>query len=253
MKENEDILFPTEEEKNESIRRIVETGMPTPCRLSVVFWRLWERVGVGELFSGVGDCVFLALLGGGLVWAGTLVYAGHDPGRLYLLLFAVSPFLYLLLHLLTVWKEVMSGTYEMLMVCRLSLQQVTVLRMLIFGGISVVMSVAGNLTIWLLFAKQCSLLRMMGISFAALFLFAWLEICIEWRWSVPASYFAAPGLWAGISLLLLFLGERAGEILLSIPTAVFAAIAAAFAVLYFEKMKKIYFYSREGAQSYAVR
>lgn len=249
------IPFPTEEEKNDSIQKIVTDGVQPPCSLGSAVMRLIREISVRELFFGVGDCVFLAFLAAALLWSAVFASAGQTEAILPMLMFFASPFLYALLHLLTVWKEIMAGTYERLMTCRLSLRQMTILRMLVFGGISVLASTLLNAGLWFILSDECkgayTYLRMTGISFSGLFLFAWMELMAEWKWRLPASCTVAPLLWGVLGILSFLWQEHIRTVLFAVPTAVFVMIACTFAVLYFGTLKRYYFDSKEGALSHA--
>lgn len=248
----EKIPFPTEEEKNRSIAQIIEKGVEQPCCLSAALPILWKELGLQGLFFGVEDCVFLSFLGAVLLWTGVFTSVKQNSAALYLLIFLISPFLYAVLHLLTVWKNIMIGTYERFMTLKISLWQMTVIRMLLFGGVSVVFSVGMSIVFWLPFANTDSFLRMLSLSFAALFLFAWTELLVEWKWRTPISYLITPGIWTVLGIVLLGLGEDVQYVLLSVPVAVFFMIAFIFAVLYWNRLKKYYFVHKEGALNHAV-
>ena len=237
----ENIPFPTKEEKEKSIAFIVAEGVRQPSCFCTAVLLLWRDIGLQRLFFGIGDCVFLAFLGVILVWTGIFVSAKQNLNLLYLLIFLLSPFLYAVLHLLTVWKDIMVGMYEQLMTLRISLRQMTTLRMLVFGGISVLLCAGISIISWLLFSDTASFLRMLSLSFASLFLFAWMELLVEWKWRAPLSYFIVPVGWIGIGILLLGLGEYVQKILLVIPVIVFFIAGFLFAGCYFYILKKYYF------------
>lgn len=253
MNDFENIRFPSGEEKDRSIRMILDKGIPRPKRMLPELWELAGRLGIRGLFFGVGDCMFLSFLLGGLLWAGCFTAAAGARGQLSVLLFLVSPFLYALLHLLGIWKEIMTGTYETMMVCRCSLRQLMVLRMLVFGGAAVILSIGASAGIGWVLDDGPSILNLMGIAFSALFLFAAASAAAEWRWRTPGSYLVVPAFWVLLSLALLVLGERAETFLRNIPTAVFWIIAACCAVLYGRTLKHYYFDPQEGAIAHAVR
>lgn len=248
----ENIPFPTEEEKENSIAFIVAEGVKQPHCFYTTILLLWRDIGLQRLFFGVGDCVFLAFLGVILVWTGIFASVKQNLNLLYLLIFLLSPFLYAILHLLTVWKDIMVGTYEQFMTLRISLRQMTTLRMLVFGGISVLLCVGISMISWFLFSDMASLIRMLSLSFAALFLFAWMELLVEWKWRAPLSYFIVPVSWIGIGGLLLGLGEQVQRVLLAIPVMVFLIVAFLFAGCYFYTLKKYYFDSKEGALYHVI-
>lgn len=253
MNDFEKIQFPSGEEKNRSIRMILDRGIPKPNRMLADLWETACRIGVKGLFFGVGDCMFLALLLGGLLWAGCFFAMAAGRGQFSVLLFLVSPFLYALLHLLSIWKEIMTGTYETMMVCRCSLRQLMVLRMLAFGGFAVILLTGVSAGIGWLLEGSPSILNLMGISFSALFLFAAASAAAEWKWRAPGAYLVVPAFWVIFSLILLVLGERAEAFLRDIPALVFWIAAACSAVLYGKTLKHYYFDPKEGAIAHADR
>lgn len=251
MRENEKILFPGMEEREKSIEMIVTKGTQAPRSLYTALLKAWNCVGVRGLFCGVEDGVLLALFGAGMLWAGIFCTSEKATGNLYLPVFLVSPVFYAALHLLTFWKEQMAGTYEQLMVCRLSLRQMTVLRMLFFGGVSLIAAGCLSIGVWFRFGETYPPYRMFGLSSAALFLFAWLSLVIEWRFHTPLAHLFAPLVWVGGGIALL-LWDAARDLFPKIPTAVFLLAAVLFARLYAGELKKYYFKEKEGAMAYAV-
>lgn len=203
MNDHHTIPLPSATEKNLSIQLILTHGLPPPQRLSAALPALCRTLGLRGLFCGVSDCILLALATTALLWCGLLTALISSLDGLYILLFGLSPLLYGLLHLLSMWKEILLGTYEQLMTCRCSLRQLTVLRMLLFGALSLVLSVAVIIGIWLIFAQELSILRMLSLSFSGLFLFAALQLIAEWRWSAPWVSLIVPICWSGGILLLL--------------------------------------------------
>ncbi|MCM1468375.1 MAG: hypothetical protein NC086_09520, partial [Alistipes sp.] len=181
MMDFEQVSYPTEEEKNKSIARILEKGVVPPRRLLGGLIGILREVRVRDLFFGVGDCVFLAFLGVFLLWGGVFRAVMKQADAAYLLIFFFSPFLYALLHTLTVWKDIMAGTYEQLMVLKISLRRMTVLRMFVFGGFSVVLTVLTGVCFFVLLPGSVSVFKVLGLSFTSLFLFAWLELLAEWK------------------------------------------------------------------------
>lgn len=247
----ESVEFPTAAEREASIRYIVAAGLPAPRQLRKAVPELARTLGVRNLFFGVEDCVFLAVLLTVLVSAGVLVSVSSDSGMLTVLLFVFSPLFYMALHLMTVWKEMMTHTYELLMTCRCSLRQLTVARMLIFGGMSLCFSVAFSGGLSLLWEDGPGMPRLLSISFASLFLFACLSLLAERKWPAPMSCLPAPGAWIVLGVALLLLGERAEILLAGISTMAFALAACGGAVLYFSMLKCYYFVPKEGAAVYA--
>lgn len=252
MENFDKILYPTEEEKCKSIARIVEKGIVPPRRLSDAFVGILKEIGFRELFFGVGDCVFLAFLGAAFLGMGIFSSVMKHPDIVYLLIFISSPFLYALLHLLTIWKDIMTGTYEQLMTLKISLRRMTVLRMLVFGGFSVVLTVMTGIWFYVFLPDSVSVFKVLGLSFTSLFLFAWMELLVEWKWRTPVSCFVVPVVWIVLGTLLTLFERNMRQLFEVIPAVFFMMTAVIFAVLYYNMLKTYYFDLKEGVVHYVV-
>ena len=233
---------PTGAEREASIRLILDRGLPEREGLLPAL----RLVSFGALFAGVGDCLFLAALVSLLCLLPAAALAS-ERAPLAPLLFLLSPALYALLHLLTAWKEQMSGTLEWKRTCRVNFRAVNALRMLCFGGAALVFCVPQCLLLWLLDGKSVSLLWMMGVSFSSLFLYGLLTL------SVPdVRLWLPPALWvaAGIALVC---WKGASRLLLRVPAAVFFLIAAFAAGMGAVRLSRSIRANTEGGIAYAVR
>ena len=246
--ENNDIIkieYPDAEEKERQITRIVTQAVLKPQKLASALWSVWGTAGFRGICFGVGDCMLLALLLDGVLWAAVYEAARKSPQLFGLLVFLASPVLYAMLHLLTVWKEIMAGMYQTLMVCRLSLRQMTVLRLLLFGGVSVLL--LGGIHLWTAMCggQELSVLRMLSLSMSALFFYAWMQLLLEWKWKHRLSCGAAPFLWGICSIVLLTADGYDLRILEAVPTAALLVCAGVCAGMYFRLLKKYYYDSCE--------
>ena len=214
MDDRNPIPMPTKAEREASIQKILTNGL-TAVQPS------WRELPLYALVFGVEDCLFLAVLLGLLPALGYFipqdVLAPELPGALFL----TAPLLYSAAHILTMWKESQCGTLDWKRTCRLSLQTLTALRMLLFGGAAVLVCVPVNLLLWRACGGALSLPRMLGISFSSLFLHAALTLAFRhFRWgpAVPAA------VWMLLSTVLLSY-QPWSTFLLEIPTAVFFLLA----------------------------
>ena len=218
---DEKIPMPTGEERQAAIRRIV------------------------ELFFGVEDCLFLPVLAALLCLIPGAVIARFDSVAPLLVLF--SPALYAALHLLTAWKDTASGVAEWRRSCKLSACTLLALRMLVFGGLAVIVCVPANILLWLTSGRSWSLPWMLGLSFSSLFLYAALTLfCLRLRRGIVVP----PAVW-GVTGLLLLVWERGGELLLRVPVLVLFFLAAAglaYCALTLERMLR---YPNRGGRFYA--
>ena len=145
---DEKIPMSTSEERQAAIRRIV--------KLSEVEQRVRRRSNpLPVVFFGVEDCLFLPVLAALLCLIPCAALARFDT--VAPLLFLFSPALYTTLHLLTTWKDTVSGVAEWQRSCRLSACTLLALRMLVFGGLAVIVCVPANILLWLTSRRSWSL------------------------------------------------------------------------------------------------
>ena len=130
--DKQQIIFPSEEEKEKSISFIVAKGMPKPHRFFRELYTMFQAVGFRGMFFGVGDSIFLAVLCTIFSLCGSVLLMYKSENGIVISLFLVSPFLYGIVQAMTTWKDWMTGVYEQKMVCRYTLRQVNTLRMLFF-------------------------------------------------------------------------------------------------------------------------
>ena len=235
---DEKIPMPTGEERQAAIRRIVE--------LSGVEQRARRRsIPLSVVFFGVEDCLFLPVLAALLCLIPGAAIARFDPMAPMLFLF--SPALYAALHLLTAWKDTASGVAEWRRSCKLSACTLLALRMLVFGGLAVIVCVPANILLWLTSGQSWSLAWMLGLSFSSLFLYAALTLfCLRFRRGMVLP----PAFW-GVTGLLLLVWERGGELLFRVPVLVLFFLSAAglaYCVLTLERMLR---YPNRGGRFYA--
>lgn len=249
MTDREPIPMPTPAEKDRAVAAILSAGLrPRPT-----LWGELRRTLAGfpprMVFFGVGDCLFLACLVTGLCLIPAALAAGnHSP--LAPLLFLFSPVLYACLHLLTQWKEAMSGTLAWKQTCRLSFRTLTAWRMLLFGGAAVALTVPADLLFWQLSGRQLSLLWMLALSASSLFLYAALTLgCQGARlvWSVLLP----PLAWLGLGLIPLAWPPAAAW-LEKVPALVFLLLAAVGLGAFLWQLDRSISHPEKGGSPYAV-
>lgn len=249
---NESIPYPDGAERERRIAAILDAGVPAPRRLYSALPALLRAVGFRNLFFGIWDCAFLAVLAAALVWAGCLGAALDSGAGLCLALFVSAPALWAALHWLCIWKERMTGAYELLMTARCTVRQLGVLRMLVSGAAAVAACGAVSGAVRLLAADSPPLLRLLSISCAGLFLYAALDAAGQWYLPASWGWFAPPAVWAAQALGLLAAGKRAAVFFDAVPTAALALAAAGGLGLFMQLSKMTYFNNKEGAVCHAV-
>lgn len=245
---NEYVPYPNETEKAASISYIVDNGVRHESGLSLIKGAA-DTLGMRALFFGVEDCLFIAVILTVLLGAFSAA-AAMDHAPVTPLLFLLSPALYAVLHILTLWKDAMSGTLEWKHTCRMSIRAVTALRMLCFGGAAVCVCVAQCLALWYVTRELYSLVWMMSVSFSSLFLYASLSLSLQAVRRRIAV--AAPVIWITVGIALLY-WNGANMFLPRVPAAVFFLIAATSVAGMLFQLKRYISRPIEGGLSYAVR
>lgn len=242
--------LPSEAEKQQAIACILDRGLPRRVGLFRELWEIGERVGPRVLLFGAGDCLALSLLIWTLCLLPALFVAG-STGSLAPALFLFSPLLYAALSLLTGWKELQTGLWEWTWTFRVSARMVAALRMLCFGGLSVLACVPANLALWALTGREMPLGWMLALSLASLFLYGALSLLCQ-RLRGPASLLGTPTGWVLLGLVPL-IWPRAAAWLTAIPAAVFCLLAVGGITLYLLELRRFCRRPMEGGVSYALR
>lgn len=242
MTDHDHIPMPSKAERDASIQTILDRGLP---RRRTSWWDL----PLSALVFGVEDCLFLAVLLGLLPAGFAFMPAENLADLLAAVLFLSSPLLYIAACGLTMWKESLSGTLDWKRTCRLPLQTLMALRMLLFGGAALLVCVPVNLLLWQVSGHAMPLSRALAISFSSLFLHAALSLtCRRLRWG--AAIPVAAWVLLGIAPLAY---EPWGGLLLEVPTAIFFLLAGAglaYCLTQFRTMLRV---PNKGGSIYAFR
>ena len=229
-------------EREAEIAAILDRGVAPQPGLTAI---LRSALDVRVLFFGVADCIFLSILAAALLMI-PLLAAALQMAAVVPMLFLASPALYALLLGLTAWKETQSGLLDWKRSCRLSVQTVSALRMVVFGGGSVLVWVPVNLWLWRAMGGELPLSWMLGVSLSSLFLYGLLSLaCLERR----GRLIAPPVIWAALGGLLL-MWDGASAWLAALPGAVFLALAGGALALYLLELRRFCLGRRRG-ETYA--
>ncbi|BDR54912.1 hypothetical protein KIMH_10230 [Bombiscardovia apis] len=230
----------TEAERREAISGIVRKGLPRRRGLMGTVLEMSHTLGFKNLLFGVWDCAFLGLLLGLLIWSALLGLLQQSAGRgsswympaLSVLVFTLSPLSYQAMQLLVVWKERSFNTAYLLQTCRWSLRQISSVRMLCFGLLSTVASALTSAALEVMTGGALPWLKVMGISFASLFLYALVQLGIDSMASADLAMVLPSLLWLAAGLGLWLGRTRVVSWLLALPTAVSLAAGLLTAVLF---------------------
>lgn len=257
----------------QDVNAIVERALPQHVRLRDLIADTARMLSVRNLFFGVGDCVFLAVMCGGMVWGllamtflsqtgsefasvTTGITAGAPDGglavdaivsgtasdwrvqALFVPTFVFSPLIYEFVHLLISFKERSLRTAQVLRACRWSFRRIAAMRMLVFGGISMVMSTVFSVTVAWMSSLRFDLLTLLGLSFAALFLFALGQLLVDMHLRWPISVILMPALWVVLSIGMVWHHTLVEPWLASLPPALTVGLAFFSAIAFFAALRR---------------
>ncbi|MFK3937979.1 hypothetical protein ACI2JA_10800 [Alkalihalobacillus sp. NPDC078783] len=254
-KERKNIPF-TKIEKENSINFILKEVDLQPVTFRAFIRSYFQEVGFRYLFWGLGDILFivgLLLIGGAILYLPGLNHSienGHID-KIYFTVFMASPLSYALLYFLGIWKERMLGTFELKMTLRVSLKELLIIRMLAFSGIALIVSVSSNILMWTLLGQELSLLRLFSLSFTSLFLFANIQLLLEYKVPLRCSFWVTPIVWGGIGVFLVWQQEWITQLLVYLPFSIVTMIVFGLLLLFIYLLRHNYFMQKEGAITYA--
>lgn len=253
--EKENIPF-TQDEKENSIAFILNEVNLRPVTFREFLRSYFQEVGFRYLFWGMGDILFivgLLLIGVGILYFPDLHHLLENDHRdeIYFTVFMASPLCYALLYFLGIWKERLLGTFELKMTLSVSLKELLILRMLAFSGISLIVSVGSNLLIWQLLGQELSLMRLFSLSFSSLFLFANIQLLLEYKIPMRCGHWMTPIIWGAVGVLLVWKQDRIAQFLLYVPVSIVIVIVFGLLLLFIYLLRHNYFMEKEGTITYA--
>ncbi len=139
------IEYPVPEEQRAAVRRIVGRGMARRRTPFADLLDMYRKLGFRVVFRDMADVVFLSAMVSAFVlfWILENFTVGRRPhDDAYAALFTLAPTLYLLLCLLGFWKERLSDTYDVKMVCKYTVCHLTAFRMFVFSCVCILANLA---------------------------------------------------------------------------------------------------------------
>ncbi|MCF1617830.1 hypothetical protein LQF63_09310 [Tetragenococcus koreensis] len=256
MNKNINQIHLTQAEKENSINVILKEIKLQPVTFRGFLCSYFQKVGLSYLFWGIGDILFLVgllLVGGGLVYLPNLnhLLANNLTDEIYFSVFIFSPLCYALLYFLGIWKEILLGTFELKMTLRVSLKELLILRMLAFSIISLVILTGSNYLIWQFLGQEISLVRLFSLSFSSLFLFANLQLLLEYKIPLRRSYWVTPLIWLVVGAFFIWKQDIITQFLLYLPLTIVTTIVCGSFILFICLLRYNYFTEKEGTITYA--
>lgn len=245
------IPMPDEVEKQRAIKGILEKAQRLPKSPHLPnLCRQWtgtgaaQRLGVRYLVAGQKEILFLSAIAAAI---GLGLFLPLLHRYLYSAVFLLSPGLYLLVFYLSYWKEWSSSTWQIIATCKITLRQLTAMRMVLFGGISLLVNTALLPLLTLVEGNVSGPLELLGLSYCSVFLFALLVLAfLPGRRQVIVG--APIFLWSLLAVLAVTV-EAINLFLQNLPYLAVLGILAVLLLLFGVRVKQ--YYHGRGGSSYA--
>ncbi|MBQ9612299.1 MAG: hypothetical protein IJV14_06885 [Lachnospiraceae bacterium] len=171
MKYEPKIEMPTKQEIDESVQLILAKGLPQSPRFE------FKRISVRNVLFGIEDCVLIAFMIYIAIMSVFSLFSSKETPFIPLQ-FIIAPLLFAILMYLSLWKDVMNKTAEWKQVCRINYKYLTIYRMVLFGGASVIVNTGSIYLTWKLTGGNYSFLWILSFSFASLFLYGFFSLLL---------------------------------------------------------------------------
>lgn len=220
-------------EKDSSIDEILSKGLVKPKSLWEHLCEIRRALGFRYIFMNTAHSIMMTLA---ISFGFALLYPLFPA---YATLFTVSPLSFIFIVLITETLEKCNGLYEIKMVCKYTLQQISAFRVLCFS----LMGVAVCIFFSVYFSRlpvAYDFFRAFSLSLCALFLCSFLTIgmmrLLRWKW---IRFFIMP-LWILFCMLPAWIFRSQWEAFLSqIPVALTLFSALVACALFLMEIKKL--------------
>lgn len=217
-------------EKDITINEIVKNGIIKPSDKLRKMLDVKHICTFRTIFFGVGDCLFLGLLAAVCLWF-FLIQA--DSQVMVCLIFAFSPFAYMVSYLLTAWKEHLLQLYEVKMTCKYTIRQISAFRMIYFSGFNIFLNVLLLSALIKFWFSAVIFWKILGLSFSAVFLYGIIMLVFQIKGKPYLTIIVPPVLWGIVNAwMIAFYGEKLENALLNLAGSLVAAIMAAVFMIY---------------------
>ncbi|AZB41415.1 hypothetical protein CEF21_03360 [Bacillus sp. FJAT-42376] len=249
-KEKFDIPMPDRQSITDEIQQIVTAGVRKKESFPAYLYKLQKQIGMKNLLPSRLEEIGILLT----VIVILLILSGSMKGEvgnqdLYAFIFLLSPLLYLSLSVYYFALRRSTGTYEVEMICKYNLYQISAFRMLALSVISIAVN---SISIFLLAMShsELSFLRALLISIASLFLFSVFFLFILMKKQSLMAVVFVTGSWvvvnAGFKVIQseLYLG-----LLMKAPLFVYVIVFTVSFLVYINYLSKLVYFrsSEEGA------
>ncbi|MCM1044670.1 MAG: hypothetical protein NC417_04085 [Candidatus Gastranaerophilales bacterium] len=212
----------SEAEKGLAVREIVRKGLVKPRDQFRKLFAIKRICTFRTVLFGAGDCLFLGILAAVCLW---FFLTRVDSQVIVCMVFAVSPFAYIVSDLLTTWKEHLLQLYDVKMTCRYTIRQISAFRLLYFSGFNLFLNVLLVALLTRFWFSAVIFWKILGLSFSAVFLYGVILVLFQMKGNPYLTSIFPPVLWGMVNALVIaFYGEEVEKMLLGLAGSLVAMI-----------------------------
>lgn len=232
-----DIDMPDDLEIKNQINLILDKGLEKEEHFCSYIKNMYKQIGFRNLFHDKAELIFIGVLLLSILLLGILGIKRNSmisKERIYIFVFIISPLYYLITNIFSFMNMKENNTYEIEMVCKYNLYQVSALRMLVFSVISIFLSVIFILGLY----NKINILRGIMISITSIFLFSSLLLYSMVKLKSEIGRYLIIGFWITGNLTLLRLSaNQYFEFLQTMPMVVYVLVAVTSLFIYMKNIQ----------------
>ncbi|MBY0122900.1 hypothetical protein [Bacillus sp. S/N-304-OC-R1] len=234
-KEKFQIPTPDDEIIQKEIRTIISAGVKRKESFPSFLLNLYKEIGFRYLFTNPRDGILISfsVMAVLIFLFITSAYPSNiNENDVYGFVFLFSPLLYMVLSLYDLFHKKHSETFEVEMVSKYNLYQVSAFRMFNFSVISIIVNIISIISLVSLF-NNLHFFRIFMISTTALFLFSVMFLMIFMKGHSGFHAFQVGIGWIGINVFLRLLNNKVYiQFLMTVPIFVYGIVLAGSIILY---------------------
>lgn len=231
------IDMPDDLEIKNEVNFILDKGLEKEEYFYSYIKNMYKKIGFRNLFHDKVELIFIGVLLLSILLLGILEIKRNSmisKERVYTFIFIISPLYYLITNIFSFMNMKENNTYEIEMVCKYNLYQVSALRMLVFSVISIFLSLIVILGLY----NKIDILRGIMISITSIFLFSSLLLYSMVKLKYEIGRYLVIGFWITGNLILFRLSSNQYfEFLQTIPMVVYILVAVSALVIYIKNIQ----------------
>lgn len=236
------IEFPDTKTIESQIETIVFKGIKQQQTFYGYLKNMYKDIGLKYLFHDIAEIVFVIL---SIVFVLLFIITSNilnkeiNNGQVYSFIFIASPILYLAVSLISFINTKLKDTYEIEMICKYNIYQISSFRMLAFSILGVI---SNTMIIYFITVnnEQIEFFKAFMISITSLFLFSIIFLYTIMKISGKLIKHLVIVGWITINLIILSCSQQFYDVFLKeVPIYIYLFVTIIASIIYIKNLKKL--------------